>query len=139
MSSTLPTWALEALSDTAGTAWSAVSGTVDPWTEQLLEEGESSDLEQAGLGVNAAVQTAAADVENTLENFTGPGGIAGFTQTFTGAAPSDFWAGVNNTFQTVIAASQSVFFNLKSLLILIAIAAGAIALLLFEKDKPVPA
>lgn len=58
------------LSDTAGVAYRAWTGNVDPWTKQEIVDQEAAGQVQAGADPATAQATAEADVTNTLKTFT---------------------------------------------------------------------
>jgi hypothetical protein len=75
-----------ALASTVGVLWRAASGTVDPWTANILVEDEKQGLVQASGGKiseNDAGVQAASDVNNSLLRDA--------------AHPSQFWEGVKRS------------------------------------------
>lgn len=79
-------WLDSALAWTAGVAWRASSGTVDPWTAANLIQDEKDDLVQASGGKMSesdAERQAANDINASLKR--------------DGAHPDQFWDGLKRS------------------------------------------
>jgi hypothetical protein len=62
----IPLWC-KFMSDTYGTAYSALTGKVDPYTKDILIKQEQSQLIKAGMNPTAAAQVAQKDTSATLK------------------------------------------------------------------------
>lgn len=74
------------MSDTVGVLWRAGSGTVDPWTKNIIVTCEQQSLVKAGSNACGAATQAQEDACATLK--TTPGGSSD---------PSAFWCGLKKS------------------------------------------
>lgn len=63
-------------SDTLGVLWRAASGTVDPWSQAVLEDQATQSYIAAGADPDSAAAQAAADVAATLGSAPSPSNSA---------------------------------------------------------------
>jgi hypothetical protein len=91
----------EFMSDTVGVLWRAASGTVDPWTKQMLICQQVAGVTAAGGSSSTATTQANGDVTTTLTTFSTPGNS-------TGADPSQFLDGLKNSISSAFCLTNNL-------------------------------
>jgi hypothetical protein len=99
------------LSDTAGVAWRAASGTVDPWTKKTLVQQQLDGQGIAGQdpAMLAKIQSDAEDINTKV-------------LTMNGADPSQFMAGLKNSLSKLAGLSGATILIIGGVALLVIVA-----------------
>lgn len=116
-------WLDDALSNTVGVVWRAASGTVDPWTKEVIIDQAAQDVVKASGGsinYDQARTQATQDVTDVLTSFSLPGETDG-----RGADPSQVLAGLKSSLNV----AGDIGTNFAKSILYIGIGAGIIYLI----------